>query len=424
MKKVISFFMVFILMLSVSACGSKKANTNIVTSLDQPVEIEFWHGLSGKVEAQLQTLTDQFNEQQPNITVKLVNQGSYNDLNKKLTVAATSNGLPALSMAYPQLIFQLARQEKVIDVKPYMENKEVGLDESIYFKPFIKEGELDGKQYALPFNKSTEILTYNKTEFDKLGKALPTSWDEAFAIAKEYHAQTGKVGFGVDSVNSLFVTILKSSGVDNWKNEDGTFNFNNPTVIKWVTKFQQGKQEGWLRLPGEDKYLSTPFGNGDVLMYVGSNAGLTFTDSAVNGKFEWATAPYPNDIVIQQGPSIFAMNNVSPQQQYASYEYMKFMTSTPSTTSWAMATGYLPVTKDAMESEVYKKYLQEHPQAQAAYDQKDKMQILVENFPGSSEIFNNYMFDTMNSIIEGGSDVKTKLEELNAKSKAAFETAE
>ena len=159
-------------------------------------------------------------------------------------------------------------------------------------------------------------------------------------------------------------------------------------------------------------------------MYVGSNAGLTFTDSAVNGKFEWATAPYPNDIVIQQGPSIFAMNNVSPQQQYASYEYMKFISSTPSTTSWAMATGYLPVTKDAMESEEYKKYLQEHPQAQAAYDQKDKMQILVENFPGSSEIFNNYMFDTMNSIIEGGSDVKTKLEELNTKSKAAFETAE
>ena len=128
MKKVISFFMVFILMLSVSACGSKKANANIVTSLDQPVEIEFWHALSGKVETQLQNLTNQFNEQQPNITVKLVNQGSYNDLNKKLTVAATSNGLPALSMAYPQLIFQLARQEKVVDIKPYMENKEVGLD--------------------------------------------------------------------------------------------------------------------------------------------------------------------------------------------------------------------------------------------------------------------------------------------------------
>lgn len=423
MKKLVKILMVFILILSISACGGKKQNQDIVTSLDSPVEIEFWHGLSGKLEKELQTITDQFNNEQPNIKVNLVNQGSYADLNKKLTTASESKKLPALSMSYPQDIFKYASEDLVVNLTPYIENKEVGLDIKQYVEPFVKEGQLDGAQLALPFNKSTEVLTYNKTELDGLGKKVPTTWEETFDVAKAYYDKTGKPGFGIDAPQTLFVTILKDSGVNNWKNEDGTFNFNNPQVAQWVTKFQQGKEEGWLRLAGEDKYLSTPFGNGDLLMYVGSNAGLSFVDSAVNGKFEWATAPYPNKTVIQQGPSIFAFSTTTPEQQYASYEYIKYVTSTPVTTKWAMDTGYLPVTKEAMDSEEYKKYLEANPTAKAAYDQRDKMQVLVETFPGSGEIFNQLMVDFMTSTIQGGANVEEKLQELNTKSEEAYNLA-
>lgn len=424
MKKIIRICMALMLVLGISACGSSKSNQEIVTTLEEPVTIEFWHGLSGQLETELQTLTQEFNDQQPNITVNLVNQGNYGDLNKKMMTASSSNSLPALAMGYPGFAFELAKQGKVVDLNAYIENETVGLDKNQYFEPFIKEGELDGAQYTLPFNKSTEILYYNETELNKLNQSIPTTWEEAFSVAKAFTQATGKPGLGIDSPQSFFVTILKDAGVNNWKNEDGTFNFAEPKVVEIMTEFQKGKEEGWLRLAGEDKYLSTPFGNGDVLMYLGSNAGMSFVDASVDGKFEWSTAPYPNKNVIQQGPSIYALNTVSPQEQFAAYEYMKFMTSTPITTKWAEATGYLPVTKEGMESSSYQQYLSNNPRAKAAYEQRDKMQLLVETFPGSSEISGTLMPEAVTAIIDGGANVEQTLQELNTKSEQAYQDAE
>src|SRR5690606_33767444 len=112
MKKFLLTMLTLFAVLTLAACGSnsdkeenKSSGSNeksgeVVTSLDKDIEIEFWHAMSGGHEEALEKITNDFNESQEHITVKLVNQGSYSDLSTKIMAAAKANTLPVLTQAY------------------------------------------------------------------------------------------------------------------------------------------------------------------------------------------------------------------------------------------------------------------------------------------------------------------------------------
>ncbi|MGL5020790.1 MAG: extracellular solute-binding protein [Mycoplasmatales bacterium] len=411
MKKIFGFMLIIVLVLS-GCSKSSTSDQNIVTQLEEPVEIEFWHALSGKLEENLTTLVNDFNDSQENITVKLTNQGSYSDLATKLTTAGSASQLPTVAMGYPDAIFNYEQSGYLENLTPYFEDSKIGQDLTKYIDAFIQEGVIDGKQYAVPFNKSAEILTYNVDALNELGMEIPTNWDEVVAVSKAYFEKTGKPGFGFDAPTNAFSVVSRVCGLESWKDQDNKFLFNNDCIEKTITEYQTGKNEGWFRLAGEDKYLSGPFANEDILMYVGSTAGTSFIDSGVAGKFNWSVAPAPSDVVIQQGPNLVVFNSSTPEQKYAGYELIKYLSSDEITTKWAISTGYLPVTKSAMESEEYTSFSDTNATAKAAIKQLDKMQVLVDVFPGSQEIYNVLFSEFMNSTIQGGADVKQALEKL------------
>ena len=82
--------------LALSGCGSTNAagdggqSDKIVSDIKGNVEITFWHGMTGNQEKTLQSLTDTFMKQNPNIKVTLQNQSSYSDLQQKLTATMQS----------------------------------------------------------------------------------------------------------------------------------------------------------------------------------------------------------------------------------------------------------------------------------------------------------------------------------------------
>ena len=39
--------------------------------------------------------------------------------------------------------------------------------------------------YGLPFNKSTEVMIYNKTFFEHMNYTVPTTWDEVETLSKK-----------------------------------------------------------------------------------------------------------------------------------------------------------------------------------------------------------------------------------------------
>lgn len=420
MKKLLALLFTGILLLAGCGASGDTASADIDTEITEAVEIEFWHGLTGVPAEELERLTAKFNESQDKITVVLAGQGSYSDLNTKLTAAGNAKELPVLAMGYPDAIYGYNQSGYIEDLLPYIENETIGLDAANYVSTYYNEVTMDGKQTALPFNKSTELLFYNETALKDLGMEVPTSWDEVVAVSKAYYEKTGKPGFGMDAPANLMSVAISECGIDSWVKDD-KIAFNDECVANRITEYQTAKNEGWFRLPGEDKYMSGPFGNEDVLMYVGSSAGASYIESGVNGKFDWSVAAVPGEIATQQGTSLMVFNTASAQEKLAGYEYIKFMTNDENTVDWAIATGYLPVTLKGLESTTYQDFAKTNATALAAEGQIDKMKVVVGVFPGSQEIYNVLFNEFVTSTVQGGSDVKAGLDKLETDAQAIYD---
>ena len=331
---------------------NRKTNEDIVTEIKDPVEITFWHAMNGDLEKSLQKLTDEFMAQNSNITVTLQNQSSYPDLQQKITATVASpKDLPTITQAYPDWMFNPIQDNLVTDLTPYIENETLKFDNYEDILPSFREAaKIDGKIYGMPFNKSTEVIWYNKTLFDELGLKAPTNYEELAKVAKEIKDKKGIVGAGFDSLNTYYTTFLKKEGVV----FDSKFDPTSEASVKAVDYYLDGIKDGYFRIAGTDKYLSGPFGNETIAMYIGSNAGETFVKQGVGDKFEVGAAPYPSKPSLQQGTDLYMFSSATPEQRTAAYEYLKFMTTTESQITWAKETGYIPVRKSAIDSDQYK----------------------------------------------------------------------
>ena len=336
-----------------TGCGStKSASTEeIVTEITEPVEITFWHAMNGDLEKTLQNLTDKFMESNKNITVTLQNQSSYPDLQQKITATTASpKDLPTLTQAYPHWMVNAVQDELLVDLKPYIENETIGdKNYNNILEGFRKGSEIDGKVYGMPFNKSTEVIWYNKTLFDELGLEVPTTFEEFAQVSKTITEKKGIVGAGFDSLNNFYTTYLKNKGVDFNSETDVT----SAESVEAANYYLDGVKEGYFRIAGTDNYLSGPFAAEQLGMYVGSNAGESFVKQGVDGKFEIGVAAYPAESVMQQGTDLYMFSNATAEQRTAAFEFLKFLTSTENQVTWGVETGYIPATQDAIATEDY-----------------------------------------------------------------------
>ena len=109
MKKTIVTLMAILMLVSLVGCGSgetsgqatDKPTTEAVNATDapteepaEPVNITFWHALSGTKGEVFQTLVDEFNASQSEVIVEGVFSGKYAETAEKVTAALATDTLP------------------------------------------------------------------------------------------------------------------------------------------------------------------------------------------------------------------------------------------------------------------------------------------------------------------------------------------
>ena len=391
-----------------TGCGNSKdaSSEEIVTEIKEPVEITFWHAMNGDLEKTLQKLTDKFMEENKNITVTLQNQSSYPELQQKITATTASpKDLPTLTQAYPHWMINAIQDELLVDLKPYIENETIG-DKNYedILEGFRTASEIDGKIYGMPFNKSTEVIWYNKTLFEELGLKVPTTFEEFAEVSKTITEKKGIVGAGFDSLNNFYTTYLKNKGVDFNKDTDVT----GKESVEAANYYLDGIKEGYFRIAGTDMYLSGPFANETLGMYVGSNAGESFVKQGVGDKFEVGVAAYPAETAMQQGTDLYVFNNASAEQKTAAFEYLKFLSSTENQITWGVETGYIPATKSAIESDEYKN--SGSLVASILKEATSKNLFINEVAAGVDSAYNESKVVMEDILSDVKSDVKSKLE--------------
>ncbi|MBC9703324.1 MAG: extracellular solute-binding protein [Leuconostoc sp.] len=305
----------------------------------------------------LKQLTNEFEKKNPKITIKLENQGAYNDLQAKINSTLQSpNNLPTITQAYPGWLWNAAQNKMLVNLTPYINNKNVGWGSakaSGIRTELLDGAKIKGTQYGIPFNKSIETLTYNADMFKKYGiKKVPTTMEELKQVSETIYKKSNHkvVGAGFDSLSNYYTLGMKDEGV----NFSDKINFNGSTSKKVINYYADGVKKGYFRMAGSDHYLSGPFANEKVAMFIGTSAGEGFVKQGVGNKFTYDVAPRPGKYTLQQGTDIYMFNHASADQKAAAFKYIKFLTSKSSQLKWANATGYIPVNDGVVTSSAYK----------------------------------------------------------------------
>ena len=377
--------------LALTACPQDQPYINLdLTGVydGSKVEISFWHSMGAENKAVLDDAIARFNETYPNIKVTHQSYGDYDGVFEQIRTKLTAGKQPNFAFCYPDHVATYNKSESVIALDDLINNKNViegsgemmGLTDAQladFIPMYYNEGKGfgDDKMYCLPFQKSTEVLYYNKTVFEDLGISEPKTWDDVAAACTTLKAKYPNcTPLGYDSSENLFITLAAQYG-SNYTSATGEhYLFVNDTNKAFVNKFAEWHQKGWLttsELMG-GSYTSDAFKKADdelgkVFMSIGSSAGARYQrPDKVNNKYPFdvgiATLPQvdpTNPKVISQGPSVCIFEDENVQEVYASWLLLKFLTTDQSFQAiYSMKSGYVPVIQSVYETEQYKKSLE------------------------------------------------------------------
>lgn len=403
MRKWIVFLVTAVLILALTACSSSEGASSsnnssaVPDKISKPVTITFWHAMNGGQEKALQQLVKEFQQTHKDITVKLVNQGDYNGLSTKLTAAAKAHTLPVMAQAYENWMSGYIKNNQIDDLTPYENNSKYGWnasDKNDIVKVFLDSNTFNGKPYGVPFNKSTEVLFYNTDYLKEKKLSVPQTWDQLKNAAAQLTGTMGKkkvVGLGFENgIGFDFPAWVRQAGGQYADEKTNKLLFNSSEGRDALNFLTDMMKNGSARLAGEDNYMSGPFSNGDVAMYIGSSAGMSFVQSGAEGKVHWATAPLPNGKQAAtpfQGTNLVMFSSATPDQKLASWELMKYLSDKKQTMEWAKATGYVPVRQSVLDDSEWTSFIKANPEYAAAEKQFDSGFFEFRS-PGTEEVSN------------------------------------
>ena len=355
------------------------------------VEISFYTTMGKDLVKVLEKSLEDFNKLYPNIIVNHTSIGGYDDVLDQIKKELQTGEQPNLAYCYPDHVAYYNLANAVIKLDPLIDSKiEVtradGTKEILGFtqeqiddfiQGYYNEGREfgDGAMYTLPFSKSTELLYYNKTEFEANGWKVPTTWDEMEVLLrkiKEKYPNDKPLGY--DSSANWFITMCEQYGYPYTSATAPHYLFNTPETRAFVKMFRNWYVDGLVTtqdiLGGFTSSLFTEKDPTKARSYmsIGSSAGATkqkpADDDQGNAPFEVGIATIPqvdpsNPKVISQGPSVCLFSSEDPQEVMASWLLIKFLTTNVLfQANFSLNSGYVPVIKSVNTNSVYARKLE------------------------------------------------------------------
>jgi multiple sugar transport system substrate-binding protein len=398
-------------MLVVAGCGGTKAEekkTDTPAAPKEAVKIEFWHGMAddsahGKMTKQL---VDEFNaSHKDTVQVTASYQGSYADLEKKVTSALQAGNAPAVVQNTDSMLSSLVQGKAVIALDGMIK------DQSDIPAGLLAAQTIDGKLYAVPYNKSAIVLIYNKN----LVKNPPKTWDEFKKVAKEVTVKDKVYGTAFTADVYYFGTHFGQTG-GQWITKDGKAGFNGPEGQQALQLIVDMAKEGSAIQLKPKEYQSDYFNQGRAAMIATTSASFAYM-KPVNGD-PWGVAPLyagpKGEAVPLSGANLSITAGLKKDQQEAAVTFINWMIAKEQTLKWAMGkTGYGPVRKSAIESAEWKAFVKDNPEYGVLGDALTKGVVQPSNTQWSN--VQKEITTAVESALLGKASVKDALDQAAAK---------
>lgn len=337
--------------------------------------VQFWHSLGGKNGEYMDALIQRFNESHEDIEVVGTFQGSYDETVTKLQQAIASGTGPDVSMLERAYVQMFADAEVLEDLTPYLEQSGISADD---FTPgLMGHSYFNDKLVSLPLNRSTPILHVNKTLLDELGLSVPTTWEEMKEVANALVVKEGNEfkRYGVSMPYDTWypIAMISQAGGTFFNDDNTSIGFGDNGAGEKVFSYLKDLQStGALYYPpaqDSGNIVNSMFVEGKVGMIFQSTGSIGGLASTVD--FDYVTAFLPKDEVHANptgGANVTMLS--SSKNKDAAWEFIRWMEmEEEGGLEFILQSGYLPFTKQMVESEKMQELWAKEPNRKVAYDQ-------------------------------------------------------
>ena len=446
MKRFLSIFLTAIMVLSLCACsgstggggGSTGGNTGGNTGggggggdtpapeagafdVTEPITIVWWHALEDQYTESVKEIVDAFNNSQDLITVEAQYIGSYSQINEALVAAhAAGSGLPALCVANTDYVAQYGAGGVYEDLGPYI--AATGYDVDDFSKGLILSSQYNGKQVAMPFLHSTQVIYYNKTMADANNIAIPTKIEDFQAFLEAGKAATGGgTGTVVPGWDQwYFETLYLNEGVK-IITDDNTCDLNSDTALAMTNQIKAWKDAGLLNFavgPDASAEMRQSFYDGKTFSVLHTSS--LYNNYVDNCDFEVGMAWYPaastgtkNSEVGGCVLGIPAKNDQATKN--AAWVFLQYLVGKDVNMKWARVTGYMPTRNSVLTTQEGVDFLAEKPAFQCVFDNLDLINPRIQNAAWAelANIWKDFMDRMINQNAAIDSSSNNMVEEID-----------
>ena len=286
-------------LLGLSACSSQGEST------DGKVTIEYFNQ-KGEMVDTLREIAKDFEKENPNVHVKVVNVPNAGEVLKTRVLAGD---VPDVVNIFPQSI-------------ELQEWAKAGYFEDLSNKDYLKRVKnhyadkyaIDGKIYNIPYTANAYGIYYNKDKFKELGLKVPETWEEFEELVDKIIAK-GETPFAIAGADTWTLNgyhqLALATSTGGGKEVNDYLRFSKPNAIKSsdsvlkddfrlldLFRKKGAMQTNWQGAGYTD--VVGAFARGDALMTPNGSWAITAIN-AQDPKFNVGTFPFPGK---QKGQSL------------------------------------------------------------------------------------------------------------------------
>jgi sn-glycerol 3-phosphate transport system substrate-binding protein len=401
--------------LAAALMGGTVAHAAVELNMYYPVAV------GGPIPKFIDDTIAEFEKANPDIKVKAVYAGNYDDTRVKALAAVKANQPVQLSVLFSIDVFELIDQDVIVPFDDFATSAEDKQWLASFYPALMANSIVKGKTWGIPFQRSTIVLYHNKDIFKEVGldpNKPPATWDEMVAAAqkltkKDASGNVTRWGVQIPSTGYaywMFQALCIQNGQELMNQDGNKTNFDHPDVVEALQFWRDLAAKHKVMPDGTIDWgtLRQKFLEGATAMMWHTTGNLTAVKEGA--KFDFGVSMLPAKKRRGSptgGGNFYIFKKASPEERKAALKFIKFMTAPELTARWSIATGYVATRPDAYKTPTLEKYVAEFPAAAVA---RDQFQYAVAEFATHENARNKkFLDDAIQSVVTGAKPPKEAL---------------
>ncbi|MFM8748963.1 ABC transporter substrate-binding protein [Rhabdaerophilum sp.] len=354
-------------------------------AIAQAAEVSFFYpvAVGGPITKLIDSFAADFEKENPNIKVRPIYAGTYQETIVKALTAHKSGTPPVTSVLLSTDMFTLIDEDAIVPFDEFISTDADREWLKSFFPAFMENSQTGGKTWGIPFQRSTVVLYWNKEMFREAGldpEKPPQNWAEQIEFAQKLtkrDASGAVTQWGIQIPSSgfpywLFQGLSTQAGAILANSAGNRTDFTNPAVLEALQYWMDLAQKHRVHPTGIVEWGTTPrdFFERKVAMMWTTTGNLTNVRS--NARFPFGVAMLPAGKRRGSptgGGNFYISKKAARAQQEAAFRFIRWITTPERAAQWGIDTGYVAVSPAAYETPAMKAYAADFPAALVARDQ-------------------------------------------------------